>query len=348
MSQVVIGAGFAGLATAYHLARRGVQDILVLERESGPGVHASGRNAGLLRQSSHDEALVPLLRAGSRAARRILRTIPGALIPTGSLILGGAIDRLHGGTRAEIRAAGEIVPSLEGPALFDPDDCIMDPQALLASYEDGARRRGVRIAYEEEVRGLATEGGEIRAVVTSLRTVPAESVILAAGAWAGELAAAAGSRDIEISSLRRHLFRGSLGGRDTSHWPFVWHEEAGVYFRPEGDGLLLSPCDVQDHPPRAPEVDPAARDLLAERLEGAFGNLGEWRVGPGWACLRTFARDDRFLIGPDPGIAGLFWVGALGGHGVTTSWAVGRLAAEVFLGRADPGPFAPARFRPMS
>ena len=348
MSHVVIGAGFAGLATAYHLARRGVRGILVLERESGPGRYASGRNAGLLRQSSPDEALVPLLRNGSRAARRILRTIPGALSPTGSLILGSAIHGLHGGARAEIRAAREIVPGIEGPALFDPDDCIMDPQALLAAYEDGARRRGARFAYEEEVTGLETRGGRIRAVVTAARTVPAERVILAAGAWAGELAAAAGSRDVEIASLRRHLFRGSLGGRDTSRWPFVWHEEAGVYFRPEGDGLLLSPCDVEPHPPRAPEVDPAARDLLAERLGDAFGELGEWRLGPGWACLRTFAEDHRFLIGPDPRIGGLFWVGALGGHGVTSSWAVGRLAAEVCVGRADPGPFAPARFRSMS
>jgi D-arginine dehydrogenase len=75
-----------------------------------------------------------------------------------------------------------------------------------------------------------------------------------------------------------------------------------------------------------------------------FGDLGEWRIGTGWACLRTFAPDDRFLIGPDPRSAGLFWVAALGGHGVTASWAVGRLAARTLLGRAKPGPFDPRRF----
>ena len=66
---VIIGAGFAGIATAYHLARRNVRDIVVLEREEGPGMHASGRNAGLLRQSSSDPATAELLRTGARAAR---------------------------------------------------------------------------------------------------------------------------------------------------------------------------------------------------------------------------------------------------------------------------------------
>jgi D-arginine dehydrogenase len=214
----------------------------------------------------------------------------------------------------------------------------------LGLYEDDARRHGVEFCYQEEVREVAVAKGRIEAVVTSRRTIPTRGLIVAAGAWAGKVAALAGSTAIEITPRRRHLFRGGLNGEPYPDWPFVWHEEKGVYFRPEGEGLIFSPCDVETHPAVAPEVDPAQRDILAQKLDDAFGALGDWRIGPGWACLRTFAPDDRCVVGHDPQIEGLFWVAALGGHGVTTSWAVGDLAADVLLGTREPGPFDPARF----
>ena len=130
----------------------------------------------------------------------------------------------------------------------------------------------------------------------------------------------------------------------TPESPFVWHEDDGVYFRPESGGVLMSPCDVEAHPVADPQYDDRQRDVLAERIDSTFGALGEWRIGNGWACLRSFAPDQRFVIGADPHVAGLYWVAGLGGHGVTASWAVGRLAARVILGQEDPGPFDPGRF----
>jgi glycine/D-amino acid oxidase-like deaminating enzyme len=344
MKKVIVGAGFAGLSTAYHLARKGVGDLLVLEREEGPGMFASGRNAGLLRQSSSDEALLPLLRSGARAARRLLRRVPGAIQPSGSLIMGATIDRLRAGPRAKILDASERVAGLKGRALFDPDDAIVDPHALLGLFEGAARRRGVEIAYLEELKEIEVLRGQVKAVVTSKRTIPVEGVVVAAGAWAGKVAEMAGSRAVAIQARRRHLFRGSLEGRSTPEWPFVWHEESGVYFRPEGDGLLFSPCDVEPYPARDPELDPGQRDVLARKLYETFGDLGEFRLGPGWPCLRTFASDERFVIGRDPRLRGLFWVAGLGGHGVTAAWAIGRLAAGIYTGECDPGAFDPARF----
>ena len=356
MSIVIVGAGFAGIATAYHLSRRGQRGIIVLEREDGPGVFASGRNAGLLRQSSADGPTAELLRRGARAARSLLARIPGALEPSGSLILGGGIDRLRAGPRAKFLDASEKVAGLSGRALFDPEDAIIDPHALLRVYEDGARRRGVEFAYREPLAGVTLRDGRIATVKTPRRTIETGRLVCAAGAWAGSVASMAGSKGIEIRAHRRHLFRGGLDGVDARHWPFVWHEENGVYFRPEGDEMLLSPCDVEPQPVQDPASDPASdpafdvvfdpaqKERLAEKLVETFGGMGDWRLGPGWPCLRTFTGDQRFLVGWDPRVTGLFWVAALGGHGVTSSWAVGRLAANVFLGQHESGPFDPARF----
>ncbi|MHC4971339.1 MAG: NAD(P)/FAD-dependent oxidoreductase [Planctomycetota bacterium] len=339
MGLVIVGAGFAGVATAYHLARRGVKGITVLEREAGPGLHASGRNAGLLRQSSHDDVLVPLLRRGARAARAVLRRVPGALQPSGSLILGESIHRMRGGPRARIRDAAPFVPGLKGEALHDPEDALVDPIALLGRFVAAARARGVQFRFEEELVGV--KGARVE---TTRRTLDAEKLVVAAGAWSADVAALAGSRAVHLEARRRHLFRGSVGDRAAAGWPFVWHETEGVYFRPESGGVLLSPCDAEPHPAESPEVDERCHDLLAGKLAAVFPDVGDWRVGPGWACLRTFAADERFVIGPDPHAPRLFWVAGLGGHGVTAAWAVGRLAAALLLGRADAGPFDPRRF----
>ena len=342
---LIVGGGFAGIATAFHLARRGVENLVVLEREQGPGFHASGRNAGLLRQSSADPALAPLLHAGSRFARRALARRPGGLIGAGSLILGEHSDQLHAGPDAAMRPAAELLDGLTGRGLYDPSDAIIDPHTLLQIYESEARAKGVEFAYGEQLLDIEAEKGRIRAVRTNRTTHrPASDLIVAAGAWACEVAALAGSDLFEPQILRRHIFHATLADRDTTNWPFVWDDDRGVYFLPEGPGLLASPCDVDPHPPGDPVFDPAKRELLAARLAEKFAGLGDWRLGPGWACLRIFAPDNRFVIGRDPKIEGLFWVAALGGHGVTSSWAVGRLAAEVYLGRKSPGAFDPARF----
>jgi len=92
-------------------------------------------------------------------------------------------------------------------------------------------------------------------------------------------------------------------------------------------------------------VDSAAQQALAEKVARAFPALTTARITSAWACLRTFAHDERFVIGRDPELQGLVWVAALGGHGMTTSAAVGRLGAAAALGEhsEELQHFSPAR-----
>ncbi|MCZ6624768.1 MAG: FAD-dependent oxidoreductase, partial [Deltaproteobacteria bacterium] len=88
---VIIGAGFAGAATAYHLARRGVREIVVLEQESMAGVHSSGRNAAMVRQVVSDPAIAGLAREGAAFLRNLPADwpVPVSFQQNGSLLLGG-------------------------------------------------------------------------------------------------------------------------------------------------------------------------------------------------------------------------------------------------------------------
>jgi D-arginine dehydrogenase len=171
-------------------------------------------------------------------------------------------------------------------------------------------------------------------------------LINAAGAWADVLGQMVSAAPLPLRPCRRHLFVSRPLEWVDSHWPFVWDVTHDIYFRPEGAGLLLCPCDQEELAPGDPPVDGSKQELLAEKIERYMPGLQSVAISRGWAGFRTLSRDGRFVIGWDTTVSGFFWVAALGGHGVTTSWAVGELAADLIL--AGPveksAAFGPGRF----
>jgi D-arginine dehydrogenase len=361
---VIAGAGFAGAATAYQLVRRGMRDVLVLERESIAGMHASGRNAALAFQVLSDVAEARLAVEGASFIEDPPDGFCDAplLRRTGSLLVAemASVRSLHAADTAarQLGLACELispddavrrVSALSGApfaaAFWNPHDGVVDIHALLHGYLAAARRAGARIEYTRTITGVRVTGERIEAVETDRGAVQTRCLVNAAGAWAGELGILAGVGARTLAPRRRHLFQTIADVPVARDWPFVWHNDLDVYFRPEGDGLLMSPCDATPHPARAPNVDSAAEHLLAHKIARAFPALATVRIASAWACLRTFARDEHFVIGRDPDVQGLVWVAALGGHGMTTSPAVGRLGAAAVLGdqSEELQHFSPAR-----
>ena len=99
--------------------------------------------------------------------------------------------------------------------------------------------------------------------------------------------------------------------------------------------------------PCAPPSDEEASAWLSRRLSAAFPRLANLPIARTWAELRTFSEDEIFVVGRDTQLSNFLWVAGLGGHGMTTSAAVGELAAALLLGQAppvEPEPYDPARF----
>lgn len=363
---VIVGAGFAGAATAFHLARRQAGRIVLLERERIPGQHASGKNAALAFTALDDPAEARLACEGLQFLHHPPEGFcDEALIhPSGSLLVSNESESEGKflsacaaaralGLETEVVSGddiGTLVPPLRPHlprfGLLNRSDGVVDIHALLQGYLGGARRAGAQILFDEAVREVVCERGRVRAVRTQRHEFATSCLVNAAGAWAGEIARLAGAEVFRIEPRRRHLFLAHLDEPVEPGLPFVWHSDVDVYFRPEGHGLLFSPCDATPHPPAEPATDEAAKALLAEKIARAFPSLIGARIVTGWACLRTFSPDERFVIGPDPFVSGLFWVACLGGHGMTTSAAVGRLAADAITGQHNPllESFTPARF----
>ncbi len=357
----IIGAGFAGAAAAYHLTQAGERDVVVLETEPTPGVHASGRNAAMARQLVADPHVARLVCEGARFIRERAADLNEGqplLTPNGSLLLGNSalIDPLlsanDGETHAEVLPIGETVrrfPFIAGTgcelALWCPSDGVIDVHGLLHGYLRASRDAGARLLTSCWVESIGPYGGGFE-LSTTQGTVRTDILINAAGAWASEIGQLAGATAAPIRACRRHLVSTPPLEWVEPRWPFTWDMLHEVYLRPESGGLLLSGCDEEDMQPCLPPVDRSVLESLARKLSLHFPSLPTLEVQRIWAGLRTLTPDGRFLIGWDPQLDGFFWVAGLGGQGVTSSSAVGRLAVDLLFGRPrhEAGVFDPARF----
>ena len=182
----------------------------------------------------------------------------------------------------------------------------------------------------------------------------ARRVVNAAGAWAELVGRQAGASRVPLLAYRRHLYESRAFGRAAARWPFVWDLTRRLYFRPSARGLLLSPCDRDLFRPgsagasRAESPDPRLRRVMAKKLRSFSNALASITIDSEKAGLRTMTPDGRFAVGEDPRARGFFWVAGLGGHGVTTCFSVGKLAADLIAGRRVDAALAralsPARF----
>lgn len=365
---VIVGGGMAGAAAAYALARRGAGRIVLLEKEPLAGTHASGRNAALLLQNVDDESNARLGMAGRAfyAAPPADLEAAGPLYrPVGSLLLAsgpGGLDRARRDTERvrswgldvtlltpeEARGRVPILdPSRFHAAAFCPTDGVIDIHAALQALLGAARRHGATILEGTPVTRLETDHGRLAAVHAGGARLAAGVVVLAAGAWAGALGASVGA-PLPLRPTRRHLVVTKPWAAVDPAWPFVWDADTPFYFRPESGGLLLCPCDIEDAPDLGEAVRPGRLGEAAEKAARLIPAAAGLEVAHAWAGLRTLTPDDRFIVGHDPRVPGLFWMAGLGGHGMTAGPAVGALAADLLdtgtTTLCDRAAVAPERF----
>lgn len=360
---LIIGAGFVGSAVACNLADRGIKNIVVLEREEMPGMHASSQNASMMRQFEEDSVIAS---AAFKGAGFIL-TPPfhwGRIAgQEGSLIvfpapkmeaIKKALDfSLALGLEAEIldkKEAVQKVPLLQDAefdyAVWTMTDGVVDIHKFLWSYINDAKSAGVRFEMRQEVLDIRQKHDGSFVVTTERASFEARSIVNASGAWASEVGKMAGAQKIQVIPRRRHLYSTTHMKDVDPGWPFVWDIEHQYYFRPESGGLLLSPCDEDEVPPGIPSTSHLVREALADKLANYCPRLANVTIHSEWAGLRTFAPDRRFVVGRDSVLNNFYWAACLGGSGVTCCNVVGTMLADVICGggKGVPEEFNPSRF----
>jgi D-arginine dehydrogenase len=355
MRVVVIGAGIAGLSCAAEAAAE--HDVTVLERESQPGYHSSGRSAATYIEPYINSTVMALTIVGkdfflappSDFSDRPLATMrPDVMIANDSVA--SQVDEylakwtplcpaIHEISAAE---ALEWVPILRksavARAVSDPNVMDLDVHGLLDGYRRRVLAHGGRVQTNAEVITIARNGRGWR-VTTTNGSVEAYTIVDAAGAWGDRIAALAGVAPQGLVPKRRTALLFSARDHDVSTWPMVHEVTFGYYFKPDAGRLLLSPADQTPSEPCDAQPDEWDIAVAIDRFETAT-ELKVARVEHKWAGLRSFVADSRPVIGFDQSVDGFFWLIGQGGFGVQTCVGASRLAASLLSGRGVPADLA--------
>ena len=356
-----------GASTAYHLAARGITNVVVVERESQLGMGSTGRNAGGFRHQFSHAANIALSKE-SIALFANFESVVGYPIdfwPDGYLFLlsseasvqafqrNVALQREHGIAVDWLspQDAAALCPGLniEGvlAATYCGDDGVADPNGVTMGFAKAAQERGVEVRRSEEVTGITVDSGCVIAVETSVGSIATRQVVNAAGPWSAQVGAMAGVA-VPVTPERRHIFIAQMpAGSVPESRLLVIDFESTFYFHREGSGLLFGMGDRDERP----GFDTTVRwDFLPKVIGVAVKRLpalADAAISRAWAGLYEMTPDHNPIIGPAPEVKGFYTVAGFSGHGFQHSPAAGRIIVDLICG-ADPGldvsPFAHDRF----
>lgn len=351
----VIGGGIAGTTLAAELGCQA--SVVVLEGESTPGFHATGRSAAFWSETYGGPDVQPLTTASAAALAPFLDQL-GAL-HIGRADEDAAVDAFladfaGSGVELQVVDPAALVPGLRPDwtrGVLEPSCAYID----VAGYHADAIRRlksaGGVLHVDAAVQAIELRGSAWR-IETRAGPFTADVIVDAAGAWADPVAELAGVRPLGIRPYRRTVVQLRTDPPAPAGMPMVEHIAGSFYFKPEAGGKLwLSPADETACAPgdvAAEELDVA---VAIDRLESAV----DWRIAAverRWAGLRSFAPDRLPVYGFDPVVPGFFWCAGQGGFGIQTAPAAARLAAALLLGTPpdagvsglDAERYGPARF----
>ena len=344
----VVGCGIAGAAVAAELSLD--RSVVLLETETQPGYHSTGRSVAILDQSYGNSVVQALTAASLEPLYRLQSARPDEplLLPCGVLHVARqdqhvALERFGERVstpdhRVEYHDGGFArakVPLLrEGYAtgcVYEPGAQEIDVAALLSALLRQLRGRGAQVRLGAPVEALSHAKG-CWLLEGPAGPLEAQIIVNAAGAWADEVAIRAGGRALGIVPMRRTVCTISAPQVPIrAEWPFVVDIDELFYFKQESARLLVSPAD--ETPLTACDAWPDDEDvaLAVERLETAC-DLTVTRVGRSWAGLRSFYPDRTPAIGVDPELPDFWWCAGLGGYGIQASLgAAACLAAQIRL-----------------
>ncbi len=307
---IIIGGGVMGASAAYHLASRGMKNIVLLEREQFFGQGATGRCAGGVRHQFGTEINVRLSIESLRMLARFedeigqpidYRKCGYLFVLTKEQDLAAFRKNVEMQRRlgADTRwlSADDVrrrIPAMSfGDAMagtFNPTDGLVDPNSVVAGYVNAARRMGVELLTSVDVTGIRVGAGRVKGVDTNQGSIDAPLLLNAAGPWSAQIGALAGV-SLPVTAIRRQWFTTTPLPDIPADFPFVIDFAQSLYFHREGAGLLVGMSNADQEPGFDQSVDEEFEvvNLEAAVAPAAFAR----RRWPGLARRRPLRSDSR-------------------------------------------------------
>jgi 4-methylaminobutanoate oxidase (formaldehyde-forming) len=362
---VIIGGGVVGCSVAYHLAKLGIRDVVLLERKQltcGTTWHA----AGLVGQLRATRNLTELAKYTSELLYELERETGQAtgFKQNGSISVALNAQRMEElrrqasmarnfGLDVEVITPGEIIeryPYLNREGMvggvFLPKDGQCNPVDLTQAYAKGARMRGARIIENVSVESLIVEGGRAKGVVTGTGEIRASTVVIAAGMWSHEFGQRHGVNLPLHAAEHFYVVTEPIRGL-SPNLPVLRMQDEWSYYKEDAGKILLGcfepnakPWGMSGIPPDfcfdslpedldhfLPVLEMAARRMPI--LENA--GIQTWFNGP-----ESFTPDDRYLLGETAEVKDLFVACGFNSIGIQSSGGAGKVLAEWIRDRRPP------------
>jgi glycine/D-amino acid oxidase-like deaminating enzyme len=358
---VVIGGGVTGCSIAWHLVRRGVRDVVVVEK-SFVASGMTGRSSACVRQHYSTPETCRMVLHALRFFEHFEEHTggrPASFVRVGYLL--GVDERLRRPMEASValqRSVG-IKTRLVTPAemreleprvrvddftagCYEPESGYADPSQTTQGFAGAARDGGARILEQAEVLGIAVRGGRVAGVRTSRGEIAAPVVVNAAGVWGDRIGRLAGV-EVPLTVCRHKITFFTRPPAAAHPHPLVYDFVRNIYTRPETGGLtLVGPLDPEELADRA---DPdrfnegVTFEETADAMERAahrFPVMEQGRVAKGYAGCFDVTPDWHPILDESP-VRGFYLAVGFSGHGFKLSPAVGAMMARLIVEGKQPG-----------
>ena len=366
---VVVGGGVGGTSIAYHLAKLGWDDVVLVDRNqltSGSTFHS----AGLVGQLRGSVSLTKMMMYSVELYRRIgseSEFDPG-WTECGGIRLASSPERMEelrrqAGWAKTFGLPLELISADEAKELFPlmstegvlgaallPTDGYLDPSQLTFALADGARQGGARTFTNTRVTGIEVGDGRVRAVETERGRIEAEVVVNAGGMYAAEIGRMAGVRIPMLPMSHQYLVTQPFRERDPeSPLPTLRDPDLLIYYREEGGGLVMGGYERRSEPAFVPDgtgrFEQIPKDFNGRLLEDDWDRFEEItensrkRVPVMDEVTITrlingpeaFTPDNEFCLG-ETEVAGLFVAAGFCAHGLAGAGGIGKVMAEWIVG----------------
>jgi len=353
---IIIGGGVIGCSIAYHLAKMGCTNVIILEKDA-IGSGSTGKCAGGIRQQFAAEVNIKLSMESVKFFERFEEETgyTADFRQYGYLMLATTKDEvkqfkenvvLQQKLGVDVRLispqdAREILPQLNVKdvlsATFCPTDGYADPYSVVQGFASAAKRMGVKILEQAEVVGVKTKTGRVQCVTTSDGEFFADAVCIAAGAYSAPVGAMV-QLDIPVHPHKRHIFVTAPSNEIDKRSPLLVDFHTGFWFRREGPGLIFGMRNPNESDSYDTSVDWSFLQTICKFATRRLPLLLDLGIVRGQAGLHEDTPDANAILGIVPEVEGLYLACGFSGHGFMHSPAAGKIIAQLILGKASPSP----------